>query len=300
MNMRTGTTLSAMLHIAVVLIAWLGLPSLMKPPIDLEQPMVVEVTTVAKVTNPPPPAAPKVEPKPEPPKPQPEPPKPEPKPEPPKPEPPKPEPPKPTPKPEPPKPEPKPEPPKAEPEPLPEPKPKPEPPKPKAEEQPKFADITPKAKPKPPQDDFDSLLKTVEKLKRQETQPPPPSKEPAPQAAAKPAPNQPTTADAPLTMSERDAIRAQIERCWNVPAGARDAENLVVEVHVLLNPDGSVTRADIVDNPRYSSDGFYRAAAESAVRAVRLCSPLRVPPDKYGEWKSMTLTFNPKDMIYRR
>jgi len=141
----------------------------------------------------------------------------------------------------------------------------------------------------------------VERLKRQDTPAPAPTREPQqPQVAAKPSPVQPTMTGQPISMSEKDAIRAQIERCWNVPAGARDAENLVIEVQVLLNPDGSVSRADIVENSRYSSDGFYRAAAESAVRAVRLCSPLRMPPEKYDQWKSMTLTFNPKDMIYRR
>jgi hypothetical protein len=49
---------------------------------------------------------------------------------------------------------------------------------------------------------------------------------------------------------------------------------------------------------RYNSDTFYRAAADSAVRATHECSPLKnLPPDKYGSWKEMELTFNPADML---
>ena len=297
MPMRTGTTLSALLHVAVVLIAWLGLPSVLTPPIDLDQPMVVEVVTVAEETNPPPPAPPKEAPKTNEPKPEPrtELPKPQPKPDPPRVEP-KPE----LPKSEPPKPQPKPEPPKPDGRPEPElskPDPKPEPPKPQAQERRVFADVRPKAKPAPPRDDFDMLLKTVERMKQADATASPRDEKPV---AAKPSQAQPTTSAEPISMSEKDAIRAQIERCWNVPAGAREAENLIVEVKVLLNPDGSVVRADIVDDGRYSKDTFYRTAADSARRAVYLCSPLRVPPNKYDQWKSMTVTFNPRDLIYRR
>jgi hypothetical protein len=47
------------------------------------------------------------------------------------------------------------------------------------------------------------------------------------------------------------------------------------------------------------SDPFYRAAAESALRAVLnpQCSPLKLPPDKYEQWKILELTFNPKDLL---
>ena len=66
-------------------------------------------------------------------------------------------------------------------------------------------------------------------------------------------------------MSEVDALRAQIARCWSIPAGARDAENLIVEIRVEMNPDMTVRRADIVDKARMNRDPFYRTAAESAL-----------------------------------
>ena len=55
--------------------------------------------------------------------------------------------------------------------------------------------------------------------------------------------------------------------------------------------------AEIVDRARAMRDPFFRAAAESAQRAVYKCSPLRVPKDKFSEWQDMTLTFDPRDFV---
>ena len=103
--------------------------------------------------------------------------------------------------------------------------------------------------------------------------------------------------DNKMTMSEIDAVRQQIERCWNVPAGAKDAKDLVVDIHVTLNQDGSVREARIVDQSRLQSDAFFREAAESAYRAIFLCQPLRLPPEKYRLWQDMTLSFNPSQIL---
>jgi hypothetical protein len=103
----------------------------------------------------------------------------------------------------------------------------------------------------------------------------------------------------PLSISEVDAIRQQIKRCWNVPAGAKDAQDLVIEVALVMNPDATVRDARVIDAARMKSDPFYRAAAESARRAVLnpKCNPLKLPSEKYREWQQITLTFNPKDMF---
>ncbi len=84
-----------------------------------------------------------------------------------------------------------------------------------------------------------------------------------------------------------------------MPAGARDAKDLVIEVKAAVNPDGTVREAAIVDTGRYAADPFFRAAADSAKRAVLnpQCSPLPVPPDKYEDWHNLDLFFNPKDLL---
>lgn len=102
----------------------------------------------------------------------------------------------------------------------------------------------------------------------------------------------------PLSTSELAAIREQFERCWNPPAGARDARNLVVVVRVWLRPDGSLQREPVIVDNSNSTDQFWRVAAESAVRAVRRCEPVRgLDPEKYERWREIELTFNPRDML---
>lgn len=102
-----------------------------------------------------------------------------------------------------------------------------------------------------------------------------------------------------LTISEEDALRRQISSCWNMPIGARHAENLVVEVLIEVNQDRTVRRADIVDQMRMSTDSYFRAAAEAALRALRhpRCSPLELPPDQYEQWKTIRFNFDPRDML---
>jgi len=102
-----------------------------------------------------------------------------------------------------------------------------------------------------------------------------------------------------LTISEVDMLRRQLERCWNIPIGARDAQNLVIKVHLVVNPDRTVRRAEIVEKTRYSSDSFFRAAADSALRAVHSpdCTPLNLPERKYDTWKEIVVTFDPRYMF---
>ena len=74
---------------------------------------------------------------------------------------------------------------------------------------------------------------------------------------------------------------------------------MVIEIKVSVNPDGKVRTADLINAGRINSDSFYRASAESALRAVNnpRCNHLKLPPDKYNVWKDLTLTFNPRDML---
>ncbi len=103
---------------------------------------------------------------------------------------------------------------------------------------------------------------------------------------------------AQLTTSEIDLVRQQIEQCWNPPAGAKEAHDLVVEISAEVGPDGRVLTAQITSTARMG-DPLYRSAAESAKRAVLnpQCSPLKLPPEKYEQWKTLDLTFNPKDLL---
>ncbi len=203
-----------------------------------------------------------------------------------------------------------------------------EPEPPKAIERPE-ADARP-APPPPEQEPEPVPDKTVEKKKdppkpvEKKVEKPAPPKPPerkfdpnkiaalldkAPDAASKPqpAPRVEEDFDAPrtddpsmrLTLSEMDAFKVQMRRCWSVPAGAPNAEQLVVRIKVYLNQDGSLARPpELMDRTKLITGGaYYQAAADSAMRAIRLCQPFTMPPDKYANWREIDLRFDPREML---
>jgi hypothetical protein len=99
-----------------------------------------------------------------------------------------------------------------------------------------------------------------------------------------------------LSQNELDALRARLAQCWTLPAGATDAHDLNVEVHILLRQDGSLSAEPKVLNR--SSNPFFQVAAESALRAVRTCAPFNfLPVAKYDAWKDIEVNFNPQYMF---
>ena len=102
-----------------------------------------------------------------------------------------------------------------------------------------------------------------------------------------------------LTLSEEDALRAQIFGCWSVPLGLPYDKDLLVRIKLKLKKDGTILKSEILDHQRMNRPGqkFYKVLAESALRAVRICQPLKVPPTGYEKWKEIQLNFNPTDML---
>ncbi len=102
-----------------------------------------------------------------------------------------------------------------------------------------------------------------------------------------------------LSLSEEDALKAQIFGCWSIPLGLPYNENLLVRIKLKLNPDGTVSQTEIVDHARMNKpgQGFYKVLAESALRAVKLCQPLRVPTTGYERWKELQLNFDAREML---
>jgi outer membrane biosynthesis protein TonB len=296
---RTSLAISSLFHVGVIAVSYYGLPALRDNTPLVDTPVIVELVSVADITN----VAPKPQPKatPAPPKAKPPPPPPPPKVV-------------------------EAQPPPPEPEikeevaalpPVPEPKVKPKPkpkieakPKPKVKAKPKapvkLAKIKPRRKPKPP-DAFASVLKTLAEL--ESTAPAPKKKEKKPEPKkdafeleiAKALASKSNTFDAsrPVSISEIDLVRQQITRCWIVPAGAKDAQNLVIDIAVQMNRDGTVQHAELRKGSGRMSDPFYRTAAESALRAVLnpRCQPFKLPAKKFDRWKTMTLSFNPSDIL---
>ena len=102
-----------------------------------------------------------------------------------------------------------------------------------------------------------------------------------------------------LTLNEEDALKAQIFGCWSIPLGLPYNENLLVRIKLKLKPDGTVIKSEILDHARMNKpgQGFYKVLAESALRAIKLCQPLRVPTTGYEKWKDMQLNFDAREML---
>ena len=102
-----------------------------------------------------------------------------------------------------------------------------------------------------------------------------------------------------LTLGQEDALKAQIFGCWSLPLGLPYQKNLLVRIKLKLKPDGTVLRSEILDHARMNQpgQGFYKVLAESALRAIRICQPLRVPPTGYEKWKDLQLNFDANEML---
>jgi len=100
---------------------------------------------------------------------------------------------------------------------------------------------------------------------------------------------------ATLSQSEIDALRAQIQACWNPPAGVLDAKELIVRIRLQLREDGSLSANPALLN--HGSHPVFQIAAESAMRAIKRCQPYKLPIAKYAVWRDVEVTFDPRDMF---
>lgn len=102
----------------------------------------------------------------------------------------------------------------------------------------------------------------------------------------------------PSLWSQLDGLmQEQYRRCWNF-AGLGGQQKYIPEIHVQYAPDGALVGEPQLLNP--PSDPNLRALAESAMRAVRRCDPLRIPAlyqPYYDQWKGRIVRFDPEEML---
>nr|WP_252393726.1 cell envelope biogenesis protein TolA [Candidatus Rhodoblastus alkanivorans] len=88
-------------------------------------------------------------------------------------------------------------------------------------------------------------------------------------------------------------LQEQYKQCWNYLPLTGD--KYVARIHVTYRPDGSLAGQPVLLNP--PSNPQFRGLAESAVRAVRRCNPLRIPAQYlpyYDQWKDWVVGFDPE------
>lgn len=92
-------------------------------------------------------------------------------------------------------------------------------------------------------------------------------------------------------------IKEQISKNWNIPVGVQNSVDIVIDLEISLNEDGSVNNVVILDQNRYNTSAFYRIAADSAKKAVLLSSPLNIPYGRINEFRRFVIKFFTKDAL---
>ena len=200
------------------------------------------------------------------------------------------------------------------PEPTPPPKPEPAPPQKEAEAP------TPPQRPREPPPEKPKADQIAKLVDRDKTEPKPAraydpnaiAKLIAPKSAAASGTASPTNAPAatPQGLPHHDAPRMSVSmssaldawltesylNCWTPPPTLPEGDVYVAEIKVVFNPDGSLSTRPVLLNP--PNDPAWKALAESAMRAVRKCDPLHVPPEYapyFEQWKVETIHFDPRE-----
>jgi colicin import membrane protein len=92
-------------------------------------------------------------------------------------------------------------------------------------------------------------------------------------------------------------MQDQYKQCWSY-FGLGGQQRYVPEIRVQYAQDGSLIGQPALVNP--PSDPNLRSLAESALRAVRKCNPMRIPAiyqPYYDQWKARVVRFDPQEML---
>jgi colicin import membrane protein len=91
-------------------------------------------------------------------------------------------------------------------------------------------------------------------------------------------------------------LQDQYKQCWSY-LGLSSGQRYIPQIKVEYSRDGSLVGQPALLNP--PSDPALRSLADSAVRAVRRCNPLRIPAQYtpyYEQWRARILRFDPEEM----
>ena len=91
-------------------------------------------------------------------------------------------------------------------------------------------------------------------------------------------------------------MKEQYKQCWTF-LGLAGGQKYVPQIKVTFSEHGGLVGApELLNKP---SDPAMSSLAESAMRAVKKCDPLRIPAQYapfYNEWKARILRFDPEEM----
>jgi outer membrane biosynthesis protein TonB len=89
-------------------------------------------------------------------------------------------------------------------------------------------------------------------------------------------------------------FRERLKSCSKLPASLSPSDNVRIKLRVQMRPDGTLAAEPILIEGTASMKGL--DMKQSAVNALVACQPyVMLPPDRYGEWKVLDLSFTPDD-----
>jgi outer membrane biosynthesis protein TonB len=99
-----------------------------------------------------------------------------------------------------------------------------------------------------------------------------------------------------LSADERATFKAHLQKCWKLQGAASLSQNTRVVLRVYLRRDATLAGDPVLIEARSPRDA--KVLMDSATKAIKECQPFAfLPPDKYGEWKILDLSFTPRDML---
>jgi hypothetical protein len=105
----------------------------------------------------------------------------------------------------------------------------------------------------------------------------------------------PAQETAKIDRSNVDAFRAHLRSCTMLPAGVSATERIALVLRVNLKPDGMLVGQPTLIEGSASAKG--PALLQSLLSGLQRCQPYNMlPADKYREWKSLDVRFTPGDM----
>jgi hypothetical protein len=105
----------------------------------------------------------------------------------------------------------------------------------------------------------------------------------------------------PLTSGEKGEFALAVRKCWVVDPGS-EASRVIVSVEFELTPDGRVAGGSLrMASATEGSEAAVKTAFENARRAILRCGAqgYNLPPEKYEQWKLVTINFDPNDVRLR-
>ena len=102
---------------------------------------------------------------------------------------------------------------------------------------------------------------------------------------------------ATLSQSELDALRARLAQLWNPPAGATNPQELVVTFRIQLKRDGTLAAPPEFVPPGGTSQLFLIAREKAAMALYRGQPYNMLRQETYDVWRDIEIKFDPREML---